>query len=50
MAEKVKQKKEVKKFLLEIPAEIWAKWKDKIPRSISINNALINLLKMESEK
>ncbi len=50
MADKVKQKKEVKTFLLEIPAEIWVKWKDKIPRSISINTALINLLKMESEK
>ncbi len=50
MVEKVKQKKEVKTFLLEIPTEIWEKWKNRIPRSISINAALINLLKMESEK
>ena len=50
MAEKVKLKKKVKKFLLEIPAEIWEKWKNKIPRAISINTALINLLKSESEK
>lgn len=47
---KNKQNKGVKKFLLEIPEEIWAKWKDKIPRSISINKALIELLKVESEK
>jgi hypothetical protein len=40
----------VKKFLLEVPEEIWKKWKDKIPRSISINNALINILKNEAEK
>lgn len=50
MVEKIKQKKNVKTFLLEIPAEIWLKWKDKIPRSISINTALISLLKEESEK
>ncbi len=50
MVDKGKQKKEVKTFLLEIPADIWLKWKDKIPRSISINTALINLLKHEAEK
>lgn len=42
--------KNIKTFLLEIPAEIWEKWKDKIPRSISINNALIDLLRKESGK
>lgn len=40
----------VKKFLLEIPAEIWEKWKDTVPRSISINNALIELLRKESQR
>jgi len=39
----------VKKFLLEIPEEIWAKWKDKIPRSISLNKALIELLEKEGK-
>jgi len=39
-----------KKFLLEIPEEIWNKWKDKVPRSISLNKALIELLKKEGEK
>jgi hypothetical protein len=39
-----------KKFLLEIPEEIWEKWKDTIPRSISLNKALIELLKKESKK
>ena len=50
MKGKNKQKKDYKTFLLEVPSIIWEKWKDTIPRSISINNALINLLKMESEK
>jgi len=40
----------VKKFLLEIPEEIWNKWKDKVPRSISLNKALIELLKKEGEE
>ncbi len=48
--DKSKLKKDVKKFLLEIPTEIWEKWKDKIPRSISINKALIALLRVESLK
>ena len=43
-------KKEVKKFLLEIPEEIWEKWKDDIPRSISLNKALIKLLEREGKK
>ena len=40
----VKDKK-IKKFLLEIPEEIWENWKKTIPRSISLNKALIELLK-----
>ena len=35
----------LKKFLLEVPEEIWNKWKDKVPRSISLNKALIEILK-----
>ncbi len=50
MADRIKVKKDVKKFLLEVPTEIWEEWKDKVPRSISINKALINLLKTEIEK
>ena len=48
--DKSKVRRDVKKFLLEIPTDIWEKWKDNIPRSISINKALIALLKAESEK
>lgn len=44
------KKQNTKKFLLEIPEEIWTKWKDTIPRSISLNKALISLLKKEGEK
>jgi len=40
----------IKKFLLEVPEEIWDKWKNKVPRSISLNKALIELLKKEGEK
>jgi len=46
MAEEIK----LKKFLLEIPEEIWSKWKDTIPRSISLNKALISLLEKEGGK
>ena len=49
MAKKEETKK-FKKFLLEIPEEIWEKWKEKIPRAISLNKALIELLKKEGEK
>lgn len=42
--------KDIKKFLLEIPEEIWTKWKNTIPRSISLNKALIGLLKKEGDK
>lgn len=44
------KKEGVKKFLLEIPEEIWEKWKNKVPRSISLNKALIELLKKEGGK
>jgi len=46
----VKKEGKLKKFLLEIPEEIWSKWKNTIPRSISLNKALINLLKKEGDK
>jgi hypothetical protein len=46
----VKKEEKVKKFLLEIPEEIWEKWKENIPRSISLNKALIELLKKEGIK
>jgi len=42
--------KEVKKFLLEIPKDIWENWKDTVPRSVSLNKALIELLKKQGEK
>jgi len=35
----------VKKFLLEVPEEIWERWKNTVPRSISLNKALIELIK-----
>ncbi len=44
------KKGEVKKFLLEIPEEIWEKWKNTVPRSISLNKALIELLKNEGDE
>ena len=44
------KKKGVKKFLLEIPEEIWEKWKNTVPRSISLNKSLIELLKKEGKK
>ena len=50
MKEKIKKVGEYKTFLLEVPTEIWEKWKDTVPRSISINKALIQLLIEESEK
>lgn len=43
-------KGKVKTFLLEIPEEVWEKWKDTVPRSISLNKALIELLKKEGEE
>ncbi len=46
----MKKTRNVKKFLLEIPEEIWTKWKETVPRSISLNKALIELLKKEGDK
>ena len=46
----IKKEEKIKKFLLEIPEEVWNKWKDTVPRSISLNKALIELLKKEGEK
>ena len=43
------KKEGVKKFLLEIPEETWTKWKNTVPRSISLNKALIELLKKEGK-
>ena len=43
-------KHNIKTFLLEIPEEIWAKWKETVPRSISLNKALIELLEKEGKK
>jgi hypothetical protein len=40
----------VKKFLLEVPEDIWNKWKDTVPRSISLNKALVELLNREGER
>jgi hypothetical protein len=47
---KMKKEEKLKKFLLEIPEEIWNKWKDTVPRSISLNKSLIELLKKEGEE
>ncbi len=44
------EKKRIKKFLLEIPEDIWVKWKNTVPRSTSLNKALIELLKKEGDK
>jgi len=40
----------LKKFLLEIPERIWTRWKNTVPRSISLNKALIELLEKEGRK
>jgi len=40
----------IKTFLLEIPEDTWNKWKDTVPRSISLNKALIELLEKEGGK
>lgn len=46
---KKEETKKLKKFLLEIPEEIWSRWKETVPRSISLNKALIELLKKEGK-
>jgi hypothetical protein len=43
-------KNKVKTFLLEVPEDTWVKWKATVPRSISLNKALIELLNQEAEK
>ena len=45
----IKKEEKVKKFLLEIPEEVWEKWKETVPRSISLNKALVELLKKEGK-
>ncbi len=44
------KKENIKKFLLEVPEEVWDRWKDTVPRSISLNKALIELLRKEGMK
>ena len=44
------EKEVIKKFLLEVPEEVWESWKETVPRSISLNKALIELLKKEGVK
>lgn len=37
-------------FLIkDIPQELWDKFKNKIPRTITLNDALLNLIKKEVE-
>jgi hypothetical protein len=45
-----KKEGKLKKFLLEVPEEVWEKWKETIPRAISLNKALIELLTKEGNK
>jgi hypothetical protein len=44
------EKEKVKKFLLEIPEKIWERWKNTVPRSLSLNKALIELLNKEGKE
>ncbi len=46
----IKKDDKLKKFLLEVPEEIWNKWKNTVPRSISLNKALIELIKKEGDR
>jgi len=39
-----------KKFLLEVPEGLWNKWKDTVPRSVSLNKALVEIIKKEGGK
>ncbi len=45
----ISKEEKIKTFLLEIPEEIWERWKNTVPRSISLNKALIELLKKEGK-
>ena len=42
--------KKLKKFLLEVPEDVWNKWKNGVPRAISLNKALIELLDKQGKK
>ncbi len=46
----MKKEEKLKTFLLEVPEEVWSKWKDTVPRSVSLNKALIELLEREGKK
>ena len=46
----VKKEENIKKFLLEIPESTWEKWKNTVPRSLTLNKALIELLTKEGKK
>jgi len=46
----MEKKKAIKKFLLEIPEDIWENWKNTVPRSLTLNKALIELLTMVGKK
>ena len=46
----MKEEDKLKKFLLEVPAETWEAWKNTVPRSISLKQALVELLKKEAKK
>jgi len=39
-----------KKFLIEVPEAIWNNWKDTVPRSKSLHQALVELITRESKK
>jgi hypothetical protein len=43
-------KKGVKTFSFEVPEKVWNEWKNTVPRSISLKDALINLIKREVGK
>lgn len=50
MSKNNSKEENIKKFLLEVPESTWEKWKNTVPRSISLNKALIKILEKESKK
>jgi hypothetical protein len=40
----------IKTFLLETPEDIWNSWKDTVPRSKSLKQALVELLEKEAKR
>ena len=40
----------IKPITLEIEKELWDKFKTKVPRTITLNEAIINLIKKEISK